>query len=234
MRQNKKMMSEASSPLLNEIVTKLRDSALGILNTPGLVSNLFSLTSSIERNPPSVEEFRIFLSDAHDVLVKLDSSRRSSMLRAIRFCLISAAHVKLFVADEVQWVIIMSMEQDNENNIMERMQALKIMDKVRQIAPDYYPVSFGRSLVAIANSREDSFRKVCLESLRELALVNPALVATVHGFTSLLDAVIDPINQNESDNVTYTLIFLLNDPITRYVFSLSLLYLLLIYFTVWF
>ena len=89
------------------------------------------------------------------------------------------------------------------------------MGKVLSIAPTLYPVSFARSLVAVANSKEDSFRKICVETLRELSLANPKLIATVNGYSCLLEAVIDPITQELADNILLTVLYLLNDPNIR-------------------
>ena len=53
---------------------------------------------------------------------------------------------------------------------MERTQAFKLMGKVLVIAPQIFPTSFARSLVAVANfnkedvSKEDPFRKVSLKT----------------------------------------------------------------------
>ena len=91
------------------------------------------------------------------------------------------------------------------------------MGKVLSIAPTLYPISFARSLVAVANSKEDNFRKICVETLRELSLVNPKLVATVNGYSCLLEAVMEPINQELADSILLTILYLLNDPNIRFV-----------------
>lgn len=216
-------MSVQTDTILNEILGKLK-SSLTPINSGGIssqaaVSSIFSLTNTLEKNPVSVENFHVFLEEVHDLLVNLDAAKKSALFRTIRFCIVSPVHVKSFVTNDVSWIVIISLEQDNESNIMERTQALKLMERVRKIAPELFPTSFGRSLVAIANSKEDSFRKVCIDSLRELALLNPSLVATVHGFPSLLDAVVDPINQESAEHILYTLVYLLNDPLTRKILA---------------
>ncbi len=98
---------------------------------------------------------------------------------------------------------------------MERMQAFKLMEKVRIIAPHIYPLAFGRSLVAVTNFKEDNFRKLCLEALRELSLANPKVVAAVNGYSSLLEGVLEPITQEMADSILLTVLYLLNDPQIR-------------------
>jgi len=105
---------------------------------------------------------------------------------------------------------------------MERMQALKLIEKTRSIAPRIFPIAFARSLVAIANHKEDVFRKISIEALRSLSMVNPALVASVDGFIPLLDAIIEPINPSMADSILLTILYLLNDPYTRHLVSGSI------------
>ena len=105
---------------------------------------------------------------------------------------------------------------------MERMQALKLIEKTRLIAPRTFPIAFARSLVAIANHKEDTFRKISIEALRSLSMVNPALVASVDGFIPLLDAIIEPINPPMADSILLTILYLLNDPHTRNLVSGSI------------
>lgn len=136
------------------------------------------------------------------------------MLRASRLSMHNEHFVQAILDEEIHWIVVTSLERDYDYS-MERMQAFKLMEKIRIIAPQLYPVAFGRSLVAVANSRDDNFRKLCLEALRELAIVNPRVVAAVGGFSSLLDAVIEPLTQEMADNIMLTVLFLLNDAQTR-------------------
>lgn len=199
---------DSSNIILNEIVGKLKD------GLPGACQSVFSLSTSLERQVVSTDDFQRFLQDTHDLLITLDSAKRSSLFRVIRYCIQSAAYVKVLVSEDVHWLIVAALERESDYS-MERIQALKIIDRIRKIAPDAFPVAFARSLVAISNSKEDNFRKVCLESLRELAVANPCLVAVVQGFTTLIDAVVDPVAQDVADNILRSILFLLNDPSTR-------------------
>lgn len=197
-----------SNIILNEIVSKLKD------GLPGACQSVFSLSTSLERQVVTTEDFQRFLQDIHDLLITLDSAKRSSLFRVIRYCLQSAAYVKVLVQEDIHWLIVAALERESDYS-MERIQALKIIDRIRLKAPEVFPIAFARSLVAISNSKEDNFRKVCLESLRELSIANPTLVAVVQGFTTMMDAVVDPVSQDVADNILRTILFLLNDPSTR-------------------
>ena len=95
------------------------------------------------------------------------------------------------------------------------MQAFKLMETIRIVSPHLFPIAFARSLVAVANYKEDSFRKICIESLRLLALANPSLVSIVDGFVPLLDTVIEPITQPMADSIILSILHLLSDPYSR-------------------
>jgi rapamycin-insensitive companion of mTOR len=82
---------------------------------------------------------------------------------------------------------------------------------------DIFPVAFARSLVAISNHKDDNLRRVCIETLRELSVENPRVVAMVNGLTTLLDVVLEPASQDMAEPILMSLLYLLNDPKSRYV-----------------
>ena len=81
---------------------------------------------------------------------------------------------------------------------------------------DAFPVAFARSLVAISNHKDDNLRRICIETLRELSVENPRVVATVNGLTTLLDVVLEPSSQDMAEPILISLLYLLNDPRSRY------------------
>ena len=206
-------MTAKPEPTLVQIATKLKASQDDAQRN--YASTIFTLTKSLEANTHTLDEFRTFITETYDILIKGDSSKRSSVLRAVRYCLTSKETVTAMIELELHWAIVASLEKDGDCAV-ERMQALKIMEKVQHIANDIYPLAFARSLVAVANYKEDNFRKICIDSLRDLALTNPGLVAAVDGFAPLMDAVLEPITQPMADSILLTIIYLLNDPVTRY------------------
>jgi hypothetical protein len=209
------MTTFQSSPL-QEIIQKLKASPKENNESYRItLSYVFTLTNSLEKISITLEDFKSFLVSAHNLLITGDSSKRSSLLRAIRLSTQNELFVKCLIEEEIHWIVVTSLERDFDYS-MERMQAFKLMEKIRTIAPLLYPISFGRSLVAIANYKEDNFRKICLEGLRELSIANPRIVAAVNGFSALLEAVIEPLTVDMADNILLTLLFLLNDPQTRY------------------
>lgn len=206
-------MSIKEGSVLLQIVDKLKNTSQEE-SQRNYASTIFTLTKSLETDVPSVEDFGKFIEDTHDLLIKGDSSKRCSVLRAVRYCLTSKDAVQLLLDREMHYAVVSSLEKDGDSAV-ERMQALKIIERVQLIAPELFPVGFARSLVAVANYKDDSFRKICIEALRDLSLTNPSLVAAVDGFTPMMDAVLEPITQSLADSIVLVIIYLLNDPATR-------------------
>jgi hypothetical protein len=210
---------------LDEILQRLKEADI-VSETgkspvaPIAIPYLFALGNSLEKINIPIDVFTSFCKEIHNYLIKVDSARKSALFRVLRFCMISSTHVKAFLSEELHWIVIGTLEKESnvEFNV-ERIQALKMIDKIRRVSPEIFPVGFARSIVAIANCKEDNFRKLCLDSLRELSLVNPSIVGTVGGFSALLDAVLDPISQDSADKILHTILFLLNDPVTRKILS---------------
>ena len=77
------------------------------------------------------------------------------------------------------------------------------------------PVSCVRSLIASAAHKDDQCRRVCLETLRELTIVNVAIVARCDGIKTLMDAILDPTYQDLAPSLVLTIVFVSNEFSTR-------------------
>lgn len=99
--------------------------------------------------------------------------------------------------------------------LAERVQALKVIRRIAEIDAAQMPPSLVASIVAIAGHKDDNLRRVCLETLRELALTNVAIVAECNGIKVLVDSILDASFQDLADSLLLTLLLLLNEPATR-------------------
>lgn len=54
---------------------------------------------------------------------------------------------------------------------MERMQALKFTRRLMEVDAQLMPASIVQSLVAIAEQATDEFRRVCLDTIRDLGML---------------------------------------------------------------
>ena len=136
-------------------------------------------------------------------------------MRVVRLAIQNEDHCQVVIDEELHWVVINSLERDTDQAILERMQALKLIKRIMAIAPTKFPISFTRSLVAISHYKDDNIRRVCLESLRELAVINPEIVANVNGFTCLLEAVLDPSIHDMCEPIVMSLLYLMGNQSTR-------------------
>jgi hypothetical protein len=85
-----------------------------------------------------------------------------------------------------------------------------------ELCSSIFPSAFTRSLVAIASCKDDNFRRVCLETLRELTIKNAKEVYEACGFRVLFDAVLDHNTKELAEPILLSMLYLLNDASSRY------------------
>lgn len=220
--------SSPASIIFNDIITRLQATISNPVGTKlrDTLAAIHKITpNSSARFEPTIQDFQSFCNKIHDWLISGDSSTRAVLLRIIRMCMISEDHCRIIILEEIHWIIVISLETtvvlniNNPNltrdNVIERMQALKIVKKFIIVAKDIFPKAFVRSLVSCSNAVDDTLRRVCLESLREVAVILPDMVAAVNGLSSLLDAVLDPSTGDMAESILVTFLYLLNDQKTR-------------------
>lgn len=147
---------------------------------------LNSLIDSLIDDLPSISQFNNFLEAIHDLLVLADSNVRSILLRVIRFCITGGSeYVTTLYADvDILWIISVSFEKDVEY-LIERIQAHKIIRVCLQLLHQDFPLMFARSLVAVANQKDDKLRRESIEDLRILCINNPKVFSTSNGMCYL-------------------------------------------------
>ncbi|RLN57857.1 hypothetical protein BBJ29_002171 [Phytophthora kernoviae] len=143
-----------------------------------------------------------------------DTSTRAGALRALRYAISSNDSIKHFVNLCLPVFVVRSLERE-QKHLAERVQALKVVRRVMEIDAAQMPTGLVTSLAAIAGHKDDNMRKVCLETLRELALLNVEVVAEANGTKVLVDAILEPSFQDLADSLLMTLLLILNEPSTR-------------------
>ncbi|KAG6610312.1 Protein required for meiosis [Phytophthora cinnamomi] len=143
-----------------------------------------------------------------------DTSTRAGALRALRYAISSSASIKHFVDLNLPVFVVRSLERE-QKHLAERVQALKVVRRVMEIDAAQMPTGLVASLTAIAGHKDDNMRRVCLETLRELALLNVEVVAEANGTKILVDAILEPSFQDLADSLLMTLLLILNEPSTR-------------------
>lgn len=184
------------------------------------ISSLNTLIDTLSANLPSIAQFQDFLANIHDIIVVADTNFRAILLRVIRICISctndEAYCDSLLFDDDIVWLVVTSLDVEAEF-VPERMQAVKIMKVTVTKLPLKFPLSFARSLVAIANQTDDQLRRVCLEVLRLLCTANTALFAKANGIPALVEAILDPNLSDISEALLLSLLHAMNDEQSRYV-----------------
>ena len=101
------------------------------------------------------------------------------------------------------------------DHIWERMQALKIIKRYVEVSPESIPTALVRSLVAVSAQKEDNFRRVALETLRDLATRNAKSVSDCGGFKVLFDAILDVGTKELAEPILISMLYLLNNAKSR-------------------
>ena len=139
---------------------------------------------------------------------------RAATLRTVRYFARDKEFVSAALQARLHVFIGLSLEKDGKHE-MERMQAMKLIRKLIEVAPDLFPRSVVVSMVAIASHPEDPFCRVCLESLCELVVRNARIVAWGGGIRILVDAIHMKKFEDIVEPITLTLMYLINAPETR-------------------
>lgn len=205
-------------------------------NTKGQIFKAFDdVLLSLTQAGVTEAEFDALLGKLHDRLVRYDSVFRIYGYRALRHLLSSASMTEVFYARNVQYMVIESLEGDHEY-LHERMQAIRLIRKCIEVAPQNinlgtamvgsaYSLSanrsslslagFVRSLVAIASEATDKFRRLAADTLLDLCIKNPAVVAEANGMRTLFDLMLQPDCVEIIQPIAVSLLFLYNSPDTR-------------------
>jgi rapamycin-insensitive companion of mTOR len=152
------------------------------------------------------------------VLVDREPSVRSQGFRSLRSLIVDAQSIQILHNLFIPMFVIRSLERPSTKRpeLHERMETLKLLRRIMEVEPTLVPKSCVRSLVAICGNREDHFRRVCLETLRELAVTNTKVVAQCDGLSTLFDAVLDNSCAELAESIILTLLLVLNEPTLRH------------------
>ena len=99
-------------------------------------------------------------------------------------------------------------QQRSRPYLGERMQALKVIRTIVTLAPLHIPKCLIFGIDSVAREKGDSLRRICLETLRTIVVVNPKLVTTCGALSTLFDAILDPSlyeTQSSANNTVGTM-----------------------------
>jgi hypothetical protein len=184
-------------------------------NTRGQIFKSFEdVLKSLVEADFTAAEFDSFLKKLHDRLIKYDSVFRIYGFRAIRHLLKTPALIDVMLSQNIHYIVIESFERDGDY-LHERMQAIRLIRKCVEISPASVSLGFVRSLVAISSDSGDKFRRLAVDTLCDLAIKNPAVVAEADGIRTLFDLTLQPDCPEMIAPIIVSMLFLYNSPVTR-------------------
>ncbi|KYR02655.1 cytosolic regulator of adenylyl cyclase [Tieghemostelium lacteum] len=178
-----------------EHLNKLADLKKHIPPTTDL-SNYVSITQFIK-------SVRIFLATPPKTM-------RTSALRVLKFYTCDSKFIKELINLNVHYFITRSMERDKHSEA-ERIQALKLIRTIMELDCSLMPHSIVKALVAISENQEDTFCRVCLETLCEISIRNPQVSSHCGGIRTLFDSVLDPFYQGIQESLIISILYILNE-----------------------
>eukprot|EP00466_Bigelowiella_natans_P000276 jgi/Bigna1/66212/fgenesh1_pg.1_\ len=178
----------------------------------------------------ALETLRVLCWDREKVI-------RTQCLRALRYLITDQISVETMLAMNLDLFVVRTLERPNQKDILhqqfylycspfkpsiflagykvERVQALKIVIRLIEISPKDIPRSMVQSMVLIMSRPKDDLRRVCLDRVRELAFLNPKIVASSNGIHAMVEAILDKTCADMAGQLTMTLLYLFDQEHTR-------------------
>jgi Rapamycin-insensitive companion of mTOR, N-term len=103
----------------------------------------------------------------------------------------------------------------NKKNDTERLQALKLLRRSMELAPEVLPRAPILELIAIVDQPQDDLSVVCVETLIELAALVPQSVSSVGGIRALIRASLVPEYAGIQESIVVIYSYLVGDAATR-------------------
>lgn len=197
---------------LKDIVQKLQ-----LESDPRILGGLLNHLIDVAKALPSVRHIvpvKTVLTNLRRIAADGERNVRAQAFRAIRYILVDRDCVKEFFSLNIDVFVARALERD-EKYVWERMQALKLVRCIMHIDPSLMTRTILQALVSVAETPKDDFRRLCLDCIRELVIVNPALVASCNGIRLIVSAILDSECQDIASSLTLTLLYLMDSHHTR-------------------
>ena len=109
-------------------------------------------------------------------------------------------------------------EEFKHNAFEERFECLKLINTWLHKSPDNFPLIICQGVASMAKS-DELFKKGCIEFLRNIAIKKPYFCSIVGGFRLLITNLLDENFLDISDNIIFTLLYIMNTPSKRKYFN---------------
>eukprot|EP01084_Bolivina_argentea_P165992 288294_1 len=189
------------------------------LDTEEKVSKILQILSIVKRMS-ELEKQELFvpfevLKAFRLLLCDIDKKLRVQASRAIRYVTCNGMVLSTMMSINIPVFMMVSLEREDTKYYWERLGALKW---VRHLI-DNYPLSIPKccilSMIAIAGNSKHEYQRICVDSLRELCIINPHIINACNGFKVLIDLVLQPQLNEISHSLVLTILYILDHPNTR-------------------
>ncbi|RWA10306.1 hypothetical protein EKO27_g4809 [Xylaria grammica] len=135
--------------------------------------------------------------------------------RTLRYAISDLASLKKIRALNTDFMVVISLAKDRKADV-EREQALKFVRAFLDIKEGVREVSRAlvRAIVSVAEHAEDRLRPICIETLAEVLLRDPALLIAAGGLTPISEALAEGTYKSP-ESLSSVFLFLLDAPQTR-------------------
>ncbi|KAI1116175.1 Rapamycin-insensitive companion of mTOR, N-term-domain-containing protein [Nemania sp. NC0429] len=150
-------------------------------------------------------------------LMLLSGSREvvAAGYRMLRYAISDVASLKNIRALNTDYMIVVSLAKDRKADV-EREQALKFVRAFLDVKDGAREISRAiiRAIVSVAEHTEDRLRPICIETLAEVLLRDPALLIASGGLAPISEALAEGTYKSP-ESLSAVLLFLLDAPQTR-------------------
>lgn len=202
---------EVSPRSMIEIVTSLSEPGRDTAEYIGLANDLVKLMQRYASTYLELPRAKLTA-----CLLRLCASSSSNMIasayRIARYMVHDADTADHILSIGLERCIIVSLSRD-QRVAMEREQAIKLVRRTAIVANKCLTVALMRALIAVAES-DDRLSFIGLETLAEILVRNPRIMAKTGGIRCLLDNLIEG-SASLSDELVMALVYTLDYPSTR-------------------
>lgn len=186
-------------------------------NPDDKVKRIISLCQIIKAIPDKSQLIISFelLKTLRMMLVDSDKNLRAQTCRSIRYITCNQLVLTQMVGLNIPYFMMMCLEREDDKYYWERLFALKWV----RLLIDQFPLSIPKvavmSLIGIASNGKHQYRRICLDFLREICIINPGIVSQCNGFKTLIELILHPTLTDVSNSLLLTVLYILDHPNTR-------------------
>ena len=115
-------------------------------------------------------------------------------------------------------VICKILEEFKKSTFEERYECLKLINIWLKYSDVNFPLIFCQGIAAMSRS-DETFKKGCIDFMRNLGVIRPDLCSTVGGFRILINSLLDENYEDISENIFSSLLYVINSPKKRKYFN---------------